>query len=238
MNHKYFKSLNYYFITLFIASITVLQYFPKYVYSLESDKETPRVNIGAGGSFEYCNVNGTGNNNMGWQPGYGYGGGIVFESMYSDTFGLHSGLWFTHSVIKAKFSDDKSGTGEKTTHTMKTNMFTMPFYLITSLDSRFITLNLLAGLNLSYIVESRMKPSPDDEGSGSSNGDIKKYLGYGQIGAGAGLEFLFKITKFTRLFISFTGEYYFVSLISDQKDGSIDHLYGANARAGFMLSTF
>jgi hypothetical protein len=238
MNHKHYKIFNYSFILILIASIIVLQFFPKFVYSLESDKDTPKVNIGAGGSFEYCNVNHIGNNNMDWQPGYCYGGGLVFESMYSDTFGLHSGLWFTHSVIKAKFSNDSSSTGEKITHTMKTNMFTMPFYLVTSLDSGFVTLNLLSGLNFSYIVESRMTPSPDDKGSGSSNGDIKKFLGYGQIGAGAGIEFLFKITKFTRLFISFTGEYYFVSLITDQKDGSIDHLYGANARAGFMLSTF
>ena len=234
MNRKNFQLLNYSFIVLFLTSIILLLFISGQVNALEPDKDTPKVNIGAGGSFEYCNVNHTGSNDMNWEPGYGYGGGLVLESMFSKTFGLHSGLWFSHFIMKANIPD--KDTGEKIKTTMKTNMFIMPLYLITSFDSRYITFNLLTGLNLSYIAESYMKPSPDGDGSENSE-NIKKYLGYGQIGAGAGIEFLFKISKFTRLFISCVGEYYFTNLITEN-EGSVDNLYGVNLRAGIMLSTF
>jgi hypothetical protein len=236
MNLKYFKIISNTFLIIFSSiAITLLQF--QNIYALEADQNTPKVNIGVGGLFGFCSVNHYGNNNMNWDPGYAYGGGIVFENMFTGTFGLHSGLWFTHSVIKAKFSDKDSGTDIKIEHKMTSNIITLPIFLITSFDSRNITLNLLTGLNFSYIAETYMKPNPDN-GSNNSNTNITKFLGYGQIGAGAGIEFLFKITKFTRLFITFTGEYYFVNLISDQEDGSIDHLYGANVRAGIMLCTF
>ena len=169
---------------------------------------------------------------MDWDHGFGYGGGIVFENMFNKTFGLHSGLWYSHFTLNLAFPDDT--TDEITEHDVTTDIINLPFYLITSFDSSIVTLNMLTGLNFTYIARSYMDPGTDS----GSNENIKKYLGYGQIGAGAGLEFLFKITRFTRFFISVVGDYYFVNLITDTEDGSINHLFDANIRAGFMLCTF
>jgi hypothetical protein len=239
MNHKYIKFLNHFlfskFIILFITAITLLQF--NNLYADESEQNTPKVNMGAGGLFGFYDVNHYGNDNMNWEPGFGYGGGLVFESMFTNTFGLHSGLWFYHCTLKLNFPVKDSGSNEKIKHTVKTNMLSLPIYLITSFyDSRIVTFNILAGLNFSYIAESYMKPAPDEGNNSSAN--IQKDLGYGQIGAGAGIEFLFKITKFSRIFITFTGEYYFVNLISDKEDDSVDHMYNVNVRAGIMLCTF
>ena len=231
MNPKKSNLINYLFAICIIAFAIML--FPyKNVYSLEEAKETPRVNMGIGGLFGYYNANHIGDSPMDWDHGFGYGGGIVFENMFNKTFGLHSGIWYSHFKLKLSFPD--KDTDEITNHDVKTDAITMPFYLITSLDSSIVTLNLLTGLNFSYIVYSYMDPSPDSE----SGENITKYLGYGQIGAGAGFEFLFKITRFTRFFISVVGEYYFVNLITDTEDGSINHLFDANIRAGIMLCTF
>lgn len=229
MNPKYFKLLNYFFI---IAAITLLQF--RSLYALEAGQNIPRVSFGAGGLYGIYKVNHYGNNDMSWKTGYGYGGGIVFETMYSETFGLHSGIWFTHSLIKADIAD--KDTGEEIRYKIKMNTFTMPFYLITSFNSNIITVNLLTGLNFLYIAEAYMKPSPEDDSD--TYGNLQKHLGYGQIGAGAGVEFLFKISRFTRLFITITGEYYFENLIRDKDDESIDHIYNATVRAGIMLCTF
>ena len=73
--------------------------------------------------------------------------------------------------------------------------------------------------------------------NGQQNENIQKYLGWGQIGAGGGIELLFRITKFTRFFISCVGEYYFTRLIEGGNDTG-DYLYNANIRAGIMLCTF
>ncbi|MBN2401277.1 MAG: outer membrane beta-barrel protein [Spirochaetes bacterium] len=235
MQLKYIKFLKFSF--FFNLLITAIALFPcSNLYALESSQNTPKVNFGAGGSFGVYHVNSIGGeDHMDWDPGLGYGGGIVFESMFSNTFGLHSGLWFIYYSSELYFSDKDSGSDEEIKHTVKTKMLTLPVYLISSLDSRFVTFNLLTGLNFSYIAESFMKPTPD---GGEGSGNIKKYLGYGQIGAGAGIEFLFKISKFTRLFLSFAGEYYFINLIQDNEGGQIDHLYNVNLRAGIMLCTF
>jgi hypothetical protein len=153
MNNNYFKKISNTFLIIFsIIAITLLQF--QNIYALEADQNTPKVNIGFGGLFGFYNVNHYGNNNMNWEPGYAYGGGLVFENMFTGTFGLHSGLWFTHSVIKAKFSDKDSGTDEKIEHKMKSNIITLPLFLITSFNSRVITLNLLTGLNFSSVPES------------------------------------------------------------------------------------
>ncbi len=234
MNHKFLKyaAPGKSLIIIAVAIFLFQFHFP----DLLKAEETPRINMGIGGLFGVYDVHHYGDGGMDWEPGLGYGGGLVFERMFSNTFGLHSGLWFYHFTLKLNFAENDSGSDEKIKHTVKSNMLNLPVFLVTSLDSSAVTFNLLAGLSFSYIAQSYMKPS--DENANNSSSNIKKFLGYGQIGAGAGIEFLFKITKFTRLFISFVGEYYFVNLVSDTEEGSVDHLYDVNVRAGIMLCTF
>jgi hypothetical protein len=234
MNHNDFFKKSIKLIKNSTAALTLIAVLliPQNVYALEGESDTPKVRIGAGGLFGYYNVNSVGEEeHMKWDSGYGYGGGLVLERMFTDTFGLHSGIWFSHFNLKAKFSEEK--TDPSTDHNIKSNIFTVPFYLITSFGSGIIILNLLTGINLSYIAESYMK-----ESSSQSNENIQKHLGYCQVGAGAGIEILFRITKFTRFFVSCVGEYHFTNLISDSEDDAQYHLYSATARAGFMLCTF
>jgi hypothetical protein len=239
MNRKFLKFIynNIISKSLSIFAVVIILLQLQNACILNAEENTPKVNMGAGGLFGVYNVNSYGNDKMDWDPGLGYGGGIVFESMFSKTFGIHSGLWFYHSTLILNFPEKDTGSDEKIKHTIKSNMLNIPVYLITSIDSSVVTFNLLYGLTFSYIAESYMKPTPEENGQNSYS-NVKKYLGYGQIGAGAGIEFLFKITKFTRLFIAFTGEYYFINIIPESEDGSVNHLYDVNVRAGIMLSTF
>ncbi|MFH0974482.1 MAG: outer membrane beta-barrel protein [Spirochaetota bacterium] len=234
MNHSDFLNKSKLFIKYSIAAfslITALLYTPSNSCALESETDTPKVRIGAGGLFGYYDVNAVGEEHMNWGHGFGYGGGLVYERMFTGTFGLHSGIWFSHFNLEAKFSEEK--TDSPTDHKIKSNIFTVPFYLITSFGSGAVILNLLTGINLSYIAESYMK-----ETNNQSSENIQKHLGYCQVGAGGGIEILFRITKFTRFFISCVGEYHFTNLISDSEEDAQYHLYNATARAGFMLCTF
>jgi hypothetical protein len=230
MNHKLFyrtSSRSFLFIFVIFSIILCLH---KPAISLENNKE-PKTCFGFGGLFGFDNARNVAGPETKWKPGHGFGGGIIFESMLSGTFGIHSGLWYSRYMLKLEFPDDSSGA--ITDHKITSDFITMPVYLITSLSSRTIGFNLLTGLAFGYISRSRMEPGPN----GQSSENIQKYLGAGQIGAGAGFEILFKTTRFTRFFINCTGEYYFKNLLSDD-GGSIDHLYNASVRSGFMLSTF
>ncbi len=229
MNHNsYYYPLKFF---LFFYSIVILFCLQKSAFCRETDQIFPKASIGIGGLFGFDNVNHIEGEKTEWKPGNGIGGGFVFESMFSDTFGLHSGLWYSHFNLNAEFPDENSGIMTK--YKIKSDYISMPLYLITSLSSKTVGFNILTGLNLIYITRSRMEPGMN----GQSSENILEVLNTGQIGAGAGFEVLLKITKFTRIFISFTGEYYFENLVKDN-DGSIDHLYIATVRSGIMLCTF
>lgn len=193
------------------------------------------VRIGAGGSFGYYTANHTYGDGPEWEAGYGYGGGFVFERMLTGVFGIHSGIWYSRFKMKMEFSGDSTdGDDPSGEYELESESFTLPFYLISSLDSKYITFNLLTGFNFTYISKSYMK---QESGTGMESEDIKKFIASGQLGAGGGIEFLFRLTKFTKLFVAVLGEYYFTDLIKEADDTS-DFIYDFKINSGFMVCTF
>jgi hypothetical protein len=229
MNHKIYYKYN---LLLFCICLILLNIrFQRSALCAETSQEPVKYSIGVGALSGLYDVHNTGSGDIEWKPDFGFGGGFIFESMFTGTFGIHSGLWYSHFKLHAEFRDNNSTVMTK--HSITSDMISMPVYLISSLSSGTVGFNILTGLNCAYIISSRMDPGDN----GTENQNIHKVLNTGQIGAGAGFEFLFKITRFTRLFITITGEYYFKNLISDS-NSSIDHFYNATVRTGFMLCTF
>lgn len=242
MNHNinYFyrtiKSINYALITLFISSLI------SPLFALDepdNQQDIPKAFFGAGADSGYYDVNHKRGNGK-WDPGFGVGGGIIFENMFNPIFGIHSGIWF--SYIEMDFTMEDSGdesstetTEEQEKGVVKSNFLTMPFYLLTSADFNFICISLLTGFNFSYITESFL--SMKDEAGINRSTSILQYVGHYQIGAGGGLEIKIRITRFTRLFITGTGEYYFTELI-DADPVMSDYLFDFRVRAGMLLCTF
>lgn len=218
---------------------------PLYAIDEAGNKDIPKVFFGAGADGGYYDVNHK-RGDIGWDGGYGIGGGLFFENMFNSIFGFQSGIWFTHiemDFIMTDSGDDGSTDPSSTTDTSdktmkaksKSNLFTLPFYLVTSADFNWICISLLTGFSFSYLNESFL--SMKDETGTERSANITQYMGHSQVGAGGGLEFKIKITKFTRIFITGTAEYYFTEVISADPEMS-DHLYDYRVRAGFLLSTF
>ncbi len=241
MNHNFFLKLPG-SLTSFFTKLLLILLVPGIImlrqtdtYADEITKDTAGTCIGVGGTFGYYNVNHKYGDEPAWDPGYGFGGGIVFESMLTDVFGIHSGIWYSRYTLGIKFSEkseeenDPSGKFD-----VKSEAFTLPFYLISSLNSKYFIFNLLTGFNFTYISKSRMEQKSDGE---TNSEDIKKYLSYGQLGAGGGIEVLFRLTRFTRIFVACLGEYYFTDLIKEAGDTS-DFLYDFKINTGFMVCTF
>jgi hypothetical protein len=208
----------------FISSINL--------YAEEKQNTPPKISMGLGGSFSYYNIYHKQGEYPEWDGGFGYGGGFIFESMLTDMFGIHSGIWFSRMKITLKSPEDRNSTDDVIVEReIQSDFITLPFYLITSFGSRSISLNILTGLNFSVILSSHIYS--DSENSE----DVKNNLGTGQLGVGGGIEIITRITRFTGIFISGVAEYYLTELLSEVQ-GTSDHIYNFQVRSGFLLFTF
>lgn len=215
--------------TLVLFFLLVLNYHPLSAQSLSD--QTPKFCIGVGASGGHFNLNHR-DGPFGYEPGMGFGGGIVLETMINSVFGIHSGAWYSHFELDFTMTDDKEdpSTEKKEFMRFKCNILTIPFYLITSADLGIIVINLLTGVNYSYITEAYISQDEFSE-------NIGRYMEYAQLGAGGGLEIKIKMTRFVHLFVTGIGEYYFTNFIKAE-DSAKDNLYNAQIRTGVLLSTF
>src|SRR6056297_2376075 len=55
---------------------------------------------GTGGLFSAIHLRGSDEGGEPeWKPGYGFGGGFVFDYMFSESTGLHSGLYYYYTML-------------------------------------------------------------------------------------------------------------------------------------------
>ena len=209
------------------------------VFSQENSDSIPKIAFGVGGFYGFYDVihdYGKGGN---WKEGDGYGGGMIFEAMLSNRFGIHSGIWYSQFTLTLDIADhSQEGTTEGPEvwfdNEIKTDIITVPIYLITSFRLSVFSFNFLTGFNFSYITESSMSTKTPE---GKESADMKKYLGYSQVGVGGGLEIKISLPGFIDIFFSGTGERYFNDLVKENKEWS-DFLYNYKAMAGIMMRTY
>lgn len=162
-----------------------------------------------------------------WKPGYGFGGGFVFDYMFSESTGLHSGLYYYYAIVILEMNDSTGGTVDLDT---AIQMIQMPLYFFYALNGDFISLDLMGGFHLSYMTHVEM--SADGKESRAIN-----LMGYQQPGFGAGLRFRFHITRFIDLYLGIMGEFYANDLIAANTDWT-DYMYDGRGEIGLLFKTF
>ncbi|MDY6935048.1 MAG: outer membrane beta-barrel protein [Spirochaetota bacterium] len=208
------------------------------LFSSVDNNPTPKISMGIGisfGDYETTREYGSGGE---WESEGAFGCGFIFENMLSNRFGIHSGIWFSQFILS--IHETNHGHHDESTEDnysddieSRNNMLTIPLYLITSFQFSMITLNLLTGLNFSYITESFLYNNTSNQ---QRSVDIKKYIGYTQIGIGGGLEIKFRFFRFVDIFLSGIGERYFNDYIpaDDNWEG---FLYDFRILTGVLFRT-
>ncbi len=196
-------------------------------YSAVQNSALQHISVGMAGNFGYCNaINRKGDND--YSQDICYGGGIVIEKMFSNNFGIHTGVWFNTGSIEYNIS--MTTVEQKAEWTFMS--ISMPVYLIASINASFFSLNVLFGMDVEHIFHSKMKSKSSEQG----DVDILKYINYNQIGPGGGIQFKFRVSKYSDLVIGA-----FASLrateISSQDDNNKANLYNYRATAGFLYRT-
>ncbi|MGV7927319.1 MAG: outer membrane beta-barrel protein [Spirochaetota bacterium] len=199
-------------------ALAALLHAPAAMAAEEPASPAPRVSFGAGALAGTYDVANAGDGPGAIESSFALGGGLVFESMMSRHFGIHSGLWY--SMIDFKYEEEGSA---------KIQGLSIPFMLLASTDWRRLSFGLLAGFNLTHYLTASMN-------FGGSDVDVLKYINDTQFGLAGGFEIKFAVGRFTDIFVSLIGERN-LSTFSDDK-GSSDHMYGAAIRSGVLFRTF
>ncbi len=160
-------------------------------------------------------------------PGYNAGGGLAIEKMFSNRFGINTGL--VYSYVNIDFLMDGTTDAIWTYH-----MITIPFRLITSFNTENFSLNLLSGIKYTNIFKSEMKNE-----STSEIDDSYRFVTANQIALSAGINFKFRVGKYHDLFIGIEGDFYPTNMIR-QKDSYYSesmHHCSVNLTAGYLIRT-
>jgi hypothetical protein len=166
-------------------------------------------------------------------PGITAGGGLVFEKMFTNHLGLHSGLVYRY-IENNIFVDDIVNPleAEWTFHTL-----TIPFLMILSANMDSFSINLLAGFSYINIFDSTIK----NQSSIVYDMDEQKALSVinpHQAAATAGINLKLKLTRFSDGFFGVIGDFHPTSLFrSDHGNNEYLHIYGGRIMTGVMFRT-
>ena len=208
-----------------ITIITILS-FPATAYP--ADEKTPRVSMGVGAFFGRFQAILQGDTNENWEGGNGYGGGLIFERMLNNRFGIHSGIWYFESSMKITSDDDNYSMEARSLS------LSIPFFLITSFSSQSFALEILSGLSFTYITETYLYEGSRGDGRSTN---VRPFINNLQIGLGGGLQLKYRITRFVDIFIGALGERYLTSFVAVD-DRTTQYLYDIRLQSGVMLRTF
>lgn len=187
-----------------------------------------RTSFGAGVSGGYSDVVVSGSTSESWSPGPVYGGGIVFEWMWNEFFGLHSGVWFYRISQELEFE------GSTDVIVADSNILTLPVYLTAAQQWGRFGINLMAGFDFGYVWDSELS---NDSSENPKRADITHFMNKNQFAVSAGIDFRFGIGRFTYLFVGGMASFYCTNFI-DGDDRSDIRLYTFTAHSGILLRTF
>ncbi len=182
---------------------------------------------GTGGLFSAIHLRGRDDGGKPeWKPGWGAGGGFVFDYMFSENTGLHSGLYYYYSVLILEMSGETEPIDLEST----VQMIQMPLYFFYALNGKSVSLDLLGGFHFSYITHVVMSAE------GKENNAIQ-FMGYQQPGIGTGVRFRFHITRFIDIYLAMMAEFYANDLIAANTDWT-DYMYDGRGEIGILFKTF
>jgi hypothetical protein len=202
----------------------------------------PNASFGVAGSFNGYNAwerkKGSSHSVYSFTPGYG--GSLVFEKMFNNILGIQSGLWFNRigaditmkQPVNMLVFDPTSLVPMKLT--IRGWSITFPLSLLVSLNASFFSLNILAGIQYTHIVQNEVELS----GTASAYRkrlDLLPYFSQPQFGFNAGIIFKFRITRYIDLFTGGTGKLYVTELIRENDDVAL--LFDLGAVAGILFRT-
>jgi len=167
------------------------------------------------------------------EPGPTVGGGFVFEKMFSNHFGIHSGLLYRYMEfdITADVSMPDPLEATWSFHTIS-----IPVLMILSANTENFSFNLLFGLTYMNIFQSEI----ENRSSVIYDMEVQKALSYTnphQVTATGGINLKFRVTKFTDFFIGALADFHPTNLF--RSGGGDDHLsiYSGRVMAGYMFRT-
>lgn len=163
--------------------------------------------------------------------GFNAGGGLIIEKMFTNRFGIHTGLFYEYS--RTYFEMDE-GLGDNTDAEWSSQSISLPMLFITSFNSEIVSLNLLCGFTYRNIFISDMQK---DENDHLTTDNALKYINSNQLGPTLGITLKFRVTRFTDFFIGAEGTYFTTNLLRNPDDSDSIHLYESSLITGWMFRT-
>lgn len=186
----------------------------------------PNVSFGFGGSFGYFDIYTRGGEGD-WNSGFSYGGGFVFEKMFNNRLGIHSGMRYQEARLG--FTDN----GKEGKILMRS--YAVPLYLITAFNGENFSLNMLTGFTFSHIGKATIQ---ENSSNGTPEMNVLQYIKYNQAALSAGLSLKFKIGRFIDFFIGSIGDFHITKLLSETGNGeNRDHIYNIRGITGILFRT-
>lgn len=221
------KTISSAFLAAATASMIIISH-TNLLRAEQAPTSSMRASFGAGVSGGYSDVVISGSTSETWSPGPVYGGGIIFEWMWNEYFGLHSGVWFYRLSQELEFEGSTDITKAYS------NILTLPVYLIAAQQWGRFGISLLAGCDFGYIWDTELN---NESSENPKRADITHYMNKNQFAVSAGLDFRFGIGRFTYLFVGGMASFYCTNFI-DGDDRSDIRLYTFTAHSGILLRTF
>ena len=209
----------------------------------ENEPESqPNVSFGFAGSFGYYNSweRKKGQDHTRYDFAPGYGGGFVFEKMFNNYLGIHSGLWVDRFNIDMKMKNSLKSLSIDPMAFISTKLVvsgwsvSIPFCLLTSLNASFFSFNILAGIKYTHIIDTHMKIR-NPLMTYRRYIDLLPYISQPQFGFNLGIVLRFRVARFVDIFTGGIGDLYVTELIKG--NDSISLLFDLTVITGVMFRT-
>ncbi len=204
---------------------------------------SPNVSFGLAGSYGWFNN---------WQRKGGdmimkhdfapcYGGGLVFEKMFNNILGVHTGLWFNQVdlIMKMKQRITSLSINPMSLGYTKMNVsgwtISFPLSLVTSLNASFFSFQIHAGIKYTHILKSEMTHNNPILSIYRKKMDMMTLVYPSQFGFTLGLFFKFRTVSYVDIFFGGEAELFVTQLIKEDSD--VTHLFGLTIQAGLMFRT-
>jgi hypothetical protein len=228
-------------ITCLITAAVILGSFLPALAENEQESQ-PNASFGFAGSFSGFNAweRKKGDQHTRYDFTAGYGGGFVFEKMFNNILGIHSGLWLNRFNLDMRMKSPFNPFAIDPMTLFSTKMkvtgwsISFPLCLITSLNASFFSLNILAGIKYTQIVDSHVKLK-NPLMSYKRYIDLLPYFNQPQFGFNLGIVLKFRIARFVDLFAGGICDLYVTELVRGSNDMAL--LFDFTAIAGVMFRT-
>lgn len=216
-----------------LAFSLLLILLPISIYAQDDTADNNGLSFGIAGTLGMVNV-WTRSGQDTWGKGVLSGGGFIMEKMFGDHVGLFSALLFERNIHNLEFTDPLNPTFKMHADWVHWRM-TIPACLLTSVNAGFFSLQFLTGINLSYMMTSKLSP----DNSKVPDRDVVKFLNYYGVGLTGGINTLYRVGTYTDLFLGFIGELTLTNLSNPERgdDKAKDNMWDAKIIAGIMFRT-